>query len=344
MRPFLAIVFISLFFACETPSFDEATARQQILELEQLQRHVHFAADATTFAELLAEPNLSVNRGEVSTSTRAENRERFQGYFNSVHFMEWDDLAEPIIRFSDDGTLAYSVLQKRVTVQYPTEEGLYHGSTDFAWTSIYRRTGDTWEIETVTSTNQESTSSYLKNIVAVADCQGPDGAYTTTLAADHQGFLEFRQDFSYREEGYAAQVYGDSLGQSLLPTGQVERALPPEVIAMLQGHNFIWMYLQPEQFFNDLENQSPWYSEGVDRLGNFVELKRDEAQYQVQEINMRNPMDTTELIEVQYLSFDATAFGNLPSQLRVVQGRRDTFRFEFEELMFNVEEFPTWAQ
>ncbi|MEL7249151.1 MAG: hypothetical protein AAFO03_12055 [Bacteroidota bacterium] len=344
MRPFLAIVFISVLFACETPGFDETTARQQILELEQLQRHVHFAADATTFAELLAEPNLSVNRGRVSTSTRAENQERFQGYFDSVHFIEWDDLAEPNICFSKDGTLAYSVLQKRVTVQYPTEEGLYHGSTDFAWTSIYRRTGDSWEIEAVTSTNQESSSSYLQNVVAVADCHGPDGAYTTTLAADHIGFLEFQQEYSYRKGIFIAQVYADSLGQSLRSLDQVDQALPPEVIAMLQGHNFIWMYLQPEQFFSNLKNQSPRYSEGVDMLGNPVELKRDEAQYQIQEIHMRNPMDTTELIEIQYLSFEATAFGSLPSQLRVVQGRRDTFHFEFEELLFNVEDFPSWAQ
>ncbi len=338
------IVLTFLLFACESTDFDETTARQQILELEQLQRHVHFAADATTFTGLMAEPLLSINRGRVSKSTRAENQARFQGYFDSVQFMEWDDLAEPIIRFSADGSLAYSVLQKRVAVQYPTENGLYFGTTDFAWTSIYQQSANGWQLESITSTNQEPSSKYLRNIIAVADCEGPEGAYTTTLAADHQGFLDFRQSFTYREEDFTAQVLADSLGQTLLPNDLVDQTLPPETLAMLQGHNFIWMYLQPKQFFNHLDVKSPWFAKGVDALGNPVELKREETQYQIQEINIRNPMDTAELIEIQYLSFDSTAFGTLPNKIRIVQAKQDTFHFSFRELQFNVDTFPSWVK
>ena len=343
MKHLLPIFLIALLLSCEPAAFDEEAARQQILKLEQLQRHVHFAADAETFAQLLAEPHLSVNRGQVGTSSRSENQERFQAYFESVHFVEWDNLAEPIVRFSADGTLAYSVLQKRVTVQYPTDQGLYHGSTDFAWTSIYRRTGDSWEIESVTSTNQESRSDYLKNVMAVADCQGPEGAYTTELAANANGFLEFRQRYTYRDAAFAAQVDRDSLVQELTPNGYMNRTSNADMISMLQGHNFFWMYLQPDLFFKELEADDPWHWHGVDALGNPVELKRDSSHYQVQVIELRNPFDTKELIEVQYLTFDSTAFGPLPRTLRVVQDGRDTFSFQFREVRLNVEDFPVWV-
>lgn len=330
--------------SCAEENFDEAAARAQILELERLQRHVHFTADAASFSQLLAEPHLSVNRGVVRNTTRDENKPRFQGYFDSVHFVEWDDLAEPIIRFSDDGSLAYCVVERRVTVQYPTGEGLYHGTTDFAWTAIYRRTNDDWEIESVTSTNQEPTHDYLSNIVAQAACTSPEGPYTTDLLADHEGFLEFRQSYSYAEGTFAAQVWGDSIAQELDENERAGELFDRPVIAMLQGHNFFWMYLQPGMFFNDLDRTDPLHWKGLDALNNPVEIILDNEQYQVQQILLRNSLDTTELITINYLQFDSTAFGPLPMVLDVVQAARDTFHFEFTDVALNVEEFPTWVK
>lgn len=336
-----SILFLCLFglVSCGN-EFDEATARQQILELEREQRRVHFEADAASFVQMMTEPHLSVNRGAVSTSTREDNQERFQGYFSSVNFVEWDDLAEPIIRFSADGSLAYCVVQRRVTVQYPSNEGLYHGSTDYAWTAIYRQTGEGWEVESVISTNKEPTFHYLRNVVALADCISPQGPYQTTLKADDQGFLEFHQSYSYREGDFIAQIKGDSLGQSL-NNQNVSETLAAETIAMLQGHNFFWMYLQPTQFF-DLNTDDPFHREGVDALGNPVQIRRDSHHYQVEQIFLRNPMDTAEQIEIQYLEFDSTAFGPLPLRLDVIQGGKDTFNFHFKEVKFNVEDFPQW--
>lgn len=330
--------------SCSGETFDEAAAREQILELERLQREAHFTADAKTFAELLSEPHLSVNRGVVRSTTREENQTRFQGYFDSVQFAEWDDLAEPIIRFSDDGSLAYCVVERRVTVRYPTVAGLYHGTTDFAWTAIYRRVESGWTIESVTSTEKESSHKYLWNVVAHAECTSPDGGYTTDLAADHKGFLEFRQAYSYADGSFAAQVQGDSLGQSLSVDGHPDAPLDSPVIAMLQGHNFFWMYLQPDMFFRDLDKTDPLNWQGQDALGNPVQVRLDDEQHQVEQIDLRNSLDTTELIRINYLSFDSTVFGPLPLELEVVQAARDTFRFQFTEVTFNTEDFPAWQE
>ena len=195
----------------------------------------------------------------------------------------------------------------------------------------------------MTSTNQESRSDYLKNMVVIADCQGPEGAYTTELAANANGFLEFRQRYTYRDETFVAQVYRDSLSQELTPNGYMNRASNTEMISMLQGHNFFWMYLQPSLFFKELSADDPWHWRGLDALDNPVALQRDSQHYQIQAIQLRNPFDTNELIQVQYLTFDSTAFGPLPSTLRVVQAGRDTFSFQFREVQLNVEDFPVWV-
>ena len=344
MYRIVLLILLAGLMSCTGTTFDEAAAREQILEMERLQRKVHFIADASTFAGLLAEPHLSVNRGVVRNTTREENEPRFQGYFDSVHFVEWDDQAEPIIRFSDDGSLAYCVVERRVTVQYPSDEGLYHGTTEYAWTAIYRRTTNGWEVESVTSTNQEPTHDYLRNIVAHAECTSPEGAYTTDLLADHEGFLEFRQAYGYREGGFAAQVQGDSLAQSMDDEGRVGESLEKPVIAMLQGHNFFWMYLQPGLFFKELDTLDPLHWRAKDALDNPVEILRDDHHYQVQQILLRNSLDTSELITINYLQFDSTAFGPLPQELEVVQAGRDTFHFEFTDVALNTDDFPVWKE
>ena len=337
MRIFTLLLGLSALMACTDAAFDEARARQEILELEKEQRRVHFEADAASFADMLAEPHLSVNRGVVGFSERSENYERFSAYFNSVDFVEWDDLAEPIIRFSADGSLAYCVVQRRVSVRYPSDEGLYFGTTDFAWTAIYRRRANGWEIESVSSTNAEPSTAYLLNIEARADCISPEGPYQTYLLADHQGGLEFRQSYSYREGAFAARLNGYDEGYLLNGDEQSGEALEPSVINMLQGHNFFWMYLQPQLFF-DLSIQDPQQATGTDALGYSVTVKRDEEHYQIQEILLRNPMDTTELIEIHYEEFDSTAFGPMPLALSIVQAQKDTFHFRFTSVNFNVEQ------
>ena len=98
---------------------------------------------------------ISVNGGIVSRPTYEENLQRFGDYFDSVEFIKWDDLSDPVIRFSEDGSLAYTIVDKEVILQYGTEEGIMlKDTTHFAWTAIYRRGEDGWKIESVASTNE----------------------------------------------------------------------------------------------------------------------------------------------------------------------------------------------
>lgn len=84
-----------------------------------------------------------------------ENRKQINAYFGSVQFIKWDDVTAPIIRFSDDGSLAYAVVQKQVILSRQDSLGkLVINTTDYAWPSIYRKEKEDWKIECNVSTNK----------------------------------------------------------------------------------------------------------------------------------------------------------------------------------------------
>ena len=46
--------------------------------------------------------------------TKEKSRQRFTNYFTAVEFVKWDDVAEPVLQFSDDSTMAVAVVRKEV--------------------------------------------------------------------------------------------------------------------------------------------------------------------------------------------------------------------------------------
>lgn len=153
MKKLFPLVLLCLFSACE--SLNQEAEIQQILDLHHAQRDQHFNANAETFVRQMSSDFISVNRGQVTQPTFEESFNRFDAYFNAVKFLKWDDVEAPIVRFSKDGTLAYTVVQKAVEAEYPNEEGNpMISQTDFAWVAVYRKTNKEWKVECVVSTNQ----------------------------------------------------------------------------------------------------------------------------------------------------------------------------------------------
>ncbi|HYF30865.1 MAG TPA: hypothetical protein VD993_07085 [Chitinophagaceae bacterium] len=141
--------------ACSTNDRNQAKDTEDILALIRQERKAHFEKNASLFMSEFSDSMVSVNRGEVRTATMEERRKRIQGYFDSVEFIKWDDVKEPQIRFSDDGSLAYAIIQKQVIVS--RTDSLSKKSvdtTDFAWVSIYRHGKDGWKVECNVSTNK----------------------------------------------------------------------------------------------------------------------------------------------------------------------------------------------
>lgn len=149
----LIFAFTLFLVSCSgSTTFDREKETEAILRLHNLQRDYHFNKDSVAFVNQLSENFISVNKGEVSRPTKQEMLSRYSSYFSSVEFIKWDDVTEPIIKFSEDGTMAYTVVDKIVTVKYQDETA--EGETHFAWTAIYKKYGSEWKIDCVTSTEK----------------------------------------------------------------------------------------------------------------------------------------------------------------------------------------------
>ncbi len=158
MQPYFLFAFLALATSqcTETgPAFDEQKERASILRLHHQQRSHHFEKDSIAFADQLSDQFISVNRGLISKPDRPATITRYHNYFSSVAFVHWDDVSEPIVRFSEDGSMAYTVVDKMVVVDYRNAEGeTIRDSTHFAWTAIYRKYPGGWKIDAVTSTER----------------------------------------------------------------------------------------------------------------------------------------------------------------------------------------------
>lgn len=147
-------VFLLFLSACNSKP-DLAKEKQTILSMLQTERKAHFDRNVDLFMSEFAEGMISVSRGEVTTATKEANKERIGKYFSSVQFIKWDDTAEPVIRFSDDGSLAYAIVQKDVIVTYPDSIGtIINDTAHYAWSSIYRKQNGQWKVECNISTNK----------------------------------------------------------------------------------------------------------------------------------------------------------------------------------------------
>ena len=148
------IIILVLFVSCITkPGLEKE--KQTILSMLQTERKAHFDRNVELFVSEFADSMISVNKGIVSIPTKEQHKERIGKYFGAVQFIKWDDTAEPIIRFSGDGSLAYAIIQKDVILTYPDSTGkAYYDTTHYAWSSIYRKYHGEWKIECNISTNK----------------------------------------------------------------------------------------------------------------------------------------------------------------------------------------------
>ena len=152
---FLVLVLFVLSSCGNKKNVNFSHEKKKILELHNAQRDYHFNKDSIAFANQLSENFISVNRGKISSPKKEETISRYHGYFSSVEFLKWDDVSDPIIKFSDDGSMAYTIVDKIVAVSRKDGNGnSVEGKTHFAWTAIYKKYGDQWKIDCVTSTNK----------------------------------------------------------------------------------------------------------------------------------------------------------------------------------------------
>ena len=111
---FLILVVSTCLAAGCQPKPDFDAYREEILALHKASIDAHLNRDVDFFTRNVAEDYVIVSRADIFYPTKEETRAQFSNYLNRTTFSEYRDLRDPIIGFSEDGSVAWSIVQVKV--------------------------------------------------------------------------------------------------------------------------------------------------------------------------------------------------------------------------------------
>ena len=140
-------------FRCAMSSPLQSEDANELLRGHYAARAAHFNHDAKAIYADFADDFVSVDAGQVKMPDRDAGMKRMQAYFDASTFLEWDDITPPIIRISDDATMAYVINHKKVRLLAKDKAGKMQEDIEvFAWVAIYKKVDGRWKLASVVST------------------------------------------------------------------------------------------------------------------------------------------------------------------------------------------------
>lgn len=151
----LFTILFLLLVACQacnnTPNLE--TEKKQILAIHSEQRRAHMEKNVALLLAGNAADYIEVNRGQVKKPLYADNFKRFTSYFESVDLIKWDDVAPPVISFSDDASMATSVVDKLVVTRSRAGDNRLD-TFHYAWLAVFKKVNGKWRLHRMGSTNK----------------------------------------------------------------------------------------------------------------------------------------------------------------------------------------------
>src|SRR3954468_16868120 len=115
MKAFALLLFIACAASASAePSADLEKEKAELLRIHKSDREAHFKTDVDKLLENSPEEFISVGRGKINRSSNDDARKMFTGYFRDAKYYEWDDVEEPIIRVSNDASMAWMITRTRI--------------------------------------------------------------------------------------------------------------------------------------------------------------------------------------------------------------------------------------
>jgi len=124
---------------------DLAREVDQLLKIHESDRRAHFETNAKRIMEYATDEFISVSDGRVQRSTQAEDLKFFEEYFKGAKYYEWDDLDPPIVRVSNDASMAWMIVRTRVRrVQTQSSGEAKERRFVYAGIMVYEKKGGRW--------------------------------------------------------------------------------------------------------------------------------------------------------------------------------------------------------
>jgi hypothetical protein len=141
VAPLVAALWIAqgAFAAVAIPDAD----RLRALHEKVMQAHRH--GNVELLLEDEAADYVVANRGEVTRPTLDDRRRRLGGYLSRTSFREYRDVIEPVVTVSNDGTLAWVIVQVKASGTQTTDAGQKE-PIEFvsAWIELYQKKDGRW--------------------------------------------------------------------------------------------------------------------------------------------------------------------------------------------------------
>lgn len=182
--------------------------------------------------------------------------------------------------------------------------------------------------------------SQVNTIHAIASCQGPQGAYSTEVQSSSDGHMIFTQVFDYRDDAFIAQIDEDGNGTILDTDMEAIDTMPAHVVEMIRSHDMHRMHIDPNFYFRDITYETVYDSMvqifiAYDALDHPVTIYYDRSSQNISQLDLINPTDTTEMIQIKYLAYRPSGYGDLADEVAIIQDGRDTFLFRYQSVEIN---------
>ena len=118
---------------------------QELLDEHKKSLDAHLQKDISFFTSNISENVLNVSNGEIYRPSKDDIHQRFSNYLSSTEFTKYEDISDPIVQVSDDGTLGWVIANVEIKGVRKMPDGS-EAKIDsvWAWINLYKRENNIW--------------------------------------------------------------------------------------------------------------------------------------------------------------------------------------------------------
>lgn len=144
----LGVVSWFLAAGCQ-PRIDIEKEKAEIVKFYEINRQAFLQSDVDAILALIPEghESISVSRGKISKTTKADTKQIFEQQFKYGRYVEVNNLVIPTIKISSDGKTAWAVGQFKYKYTFKDSAGAEHefGALD-AWLTVFEKHNSKWVV------------------------------------------------------------------------------------------------------------------------------------------------------------------------------------------------------